>query len=79
MTEATDTPPIDENKLIAERREKLAALRHSAKHARRNDSSPNHLSISCRGRSLARSSSRSTAFSDRPMIRAISFTENCST
>ena len=27
MSETTDTPPVDENKLIAERREKLAALR----------------------------------------------------
>ena len=27
MSEATDTPPVDENKLIAERREKLKALR----------------------------------------------------
>ncbi len=49
MTTATPPEPAitpDENKLIAERREKLAALRHSARHEKRavfpNDFKPTH-------------------------------------
>ena len=42
MDTTTPTPPLDENKLIAERREKLAAIRAQGGVAFPNDFKPAH-------------------------------------